>query len=1557
MWRDPFTAMITRTLLALMASAATVFASPLLEYTFSSAGSSQASSGSNPAALVLHNSSTVPTDLTSTGIDGVAGAGDRYLDTQSSAGSYGQHAAAVAGLSGVSQFTFAGWINTSNVSQGGGRIFDLYNSSNQGYHLVGQPSGALRLVVDGLTANSATGLLEADTWVFVAVTYDGTATSNNVRFHKGGRLTAVSTTTTSLNAGVTNAQTVRFTVGKDDGLGSGVFAGRFDNLRFYDRVLTEGELEALRAADAPAAPPPAQELLLEYAFDGAGILEPSGGAVDVNLALGDAAGQPLDVTGRSFPGVRGAGDRYLDLVTNPGAYGQHAVDEDAIDGLTAFTLSGWINTDSVSQAGSRIVDNFDNTNGFRFVGQPSGAVRLVVDQPSPNNITTPSNFLEAGQWIFFAITYDGASTSNNVRIYKGKREASVSTPFHTGTINAGPVNNDNAKFTVGKDRSLGGNAFIGRYDNIRLHRGVLTAAEIDALRAADVANYVEPPVLGAVVDVTQAPYFADNTGATDTTSALQAALSDNQFKNRTLYFPNGTYTVSRPLFISTDNANAGFTHLRGESRTGTVLRLRDNSDGTLGSANFGDPANPRIMLNFFVGPWTNNGYYHSVEDMTFDIGSGNPGAIALEFQSNNVGWMENVTIRTSDPERRGYIGLKIDRNLVGMGIVRNVSVDGFDYGIRTGHYHAAFVFEDVTVTNQHVAGLWNFQKPISLRRFTSHNTVPALLNTDPAGQIVVIDSTFTGGDGTASAIENDAGYLFARNVTTSGYASAVRNQGVVVPGESVSEYVSDQRFTLWDDTPATSLDLPVVDLPFAPIDVPADVYVVDGDAQGDDTAAIQAAIDSGKTTVYLPLGDYTVSDTIRIRGNVRRILGQQSTLVATQSLRGSEKPVLLYEDGGTQPTVWIERIKSNFQASGRHTWIQHNSSNDLVLRHVFIAYGKAYRNEGTGRLFMEDVAAGGANEVMEEIPAFIFKDQEVWAWQFDPEGCLPHVINDGGRLWVFGFKVGENHGPYFYTVNGGQTELLGGVVNELTYDEPPADRAILINDNSDTFAIFVERTRLGDENPAPVVIRERRDQEVRELLNGDVPLRLADYTEGAVVPFYRGRTGRGTDLPIVDVVAAPSRVEEDAVVPATFTFIVSHASDTPLELHYTLVGDAMNGGDYLPAPSSITLPAGATAVELPIMPIADLLGEDPEQLRLQLLGDSHYLVARSFDPAVLVLQDIDEDLSRGLLARFGFDSGLVDETGQVDPAISFGATLEPQPDGNVAARLPGGGAYLQLAPAGDFGFLRDGFTARTVSLRFRADTTAGTSILFEEGGASHGLGLRIVDGMLHARAVAFLIPTDLFVPIEAGHWHHIALTYDRGRVELHLDGTFVGTAFALRPSTPSHRSPGGLGNGIAGDVFADTVNTGFTGLIDDFAYYTRTLNDREIRSLAGVVRIDQQLVDTGLVTVPLLPGDAALGGTEATLTPLGRLPFVAGMGEATVWRVRNPTGENLQLTLQNANGEVSRTFVATAYADTILASALSTDAQLHQLRELRPVVDTAFPTDATFDDDRLIPLD
>ena len=57
-------------------------------------------------------------------------------------------------------------------------------------------------------------------------------------------------------------------------------------------------------------------------------------------------------------------------------------------------------------------------------------------------------------------------------------------------------------------------------------------------------------------------------------------------------------------------------------------------------------------------------------------------------------------------------------------------------------------------------------------------------------------------------------------------------------------------------------------------------YGAVGDGNHDDAAAIQAAIDSGKTTVYLPFGNYFIGSEIIVRSNVCLLRGFGSTLTA-----------------------------------------------------------------------------------------------------------------------------------------------------------------------------------------------------------------------------------------------------------------------------------------------------------------------------------------------------------------------------------------------------------------------------------------------------------------------------------------------------------------------------------------------------------------------------------------------------------------------------------------------------------------------------------------------------
>ena len=89
------------------------------------------------------------------------------------------------------------------------------------------------------------------------------------------------------------------------------------------------------------------------------------------------------------------------------------------------------------------------------------------------------------------------------------------------------------------------------------------------------------PNCAAVVDVTKSPYYAKGDGTTDDTDALQRALSDIMGQHKILYFPNGTYLVSRTLNWSKKNTEGkdawGMNFLQGQSATKTIIRLKDST--------------------------------------------------------------------------------------------------------------------------------------------------------------------------------------------------------------------------------------------------------------------------------------------------------------------------------------------------------------------------------------------------------------------------------------------------------------------------------------------------------------------------------------------------------------------------------------------------------------------------------------------------------------------------------------------------------------------------------------------------------------------------------------------------------------------------------------------------------------------------------------------------------------------------------------------------------------------------------------------------------------------
>src|SRR3990167_6400244 len=193
----------------------------------------------------------------------------------------------------------------------------------------------------------------------------------------------------------------------------------------------------------------AQTAILEYKFNETGTTAPSTGSDATAVTLRNSAGAATDLHSADGLGVSGVtGDRAFDNTasTDMGGTGGRADQADlaAIDTLTSFTLQGWFKTAGSTAigggSGSSQAVLLHNTSGaggskkgFELYGQQDN-LKLEVD----NGNASTSAYGDTQSWIFFAVTYDGSSTANNVKFYKGSASSEV-TLVATQTINKGQI--------------------------------------------------------------------------------------------------------------------------------------------------------------------------------------------------------------------------------------------------------------------------------------------------------------------------------------------------------------------------------------------------------------------------------------------------------------------------------------------------------------------------------------------------------------------------------------------------------------------------------------------------------------------------------------------------------------------------------------------------------------------------------------------------------------------------------------------------------------------------------------------------------------------------------------------------------------------------------------------------------------------------------------------------------------------------------------------------------------------------------------------------------------
>jgi len=592
----------------------------------------------------------------------------------------------------------------------------------------------------------------------------------------------------------------------------------------------------------------------------------------------------------------------------------------------------------------------------------------------------------------------------------------------------------------------------------------ILGADFDAI--VDVAY----PQCEMVIDVTRKPYNAKGDGVHDDTEAIQRALSDMMGLHKMLYFPNGTYLISKTLQWSKKNSAGkdawGKNFLCGQNANKTIIRLKPGS--------FTDPEKPTSMM--WCGGFGSADWFHNyVENLTFDAGENNPGAIGLQFYSNNSGAVRNC--RFIAAETSGLIGLDLGhRDMNGPLLVRNCEIVGFERGISSARAVNGHTFEYITLRNQRKFGFDNEGQAISVRGLHSENSVPAVRT---YGSFCLVDA-FLEGNAAASRwpaiINYNGGRVFLRNIRSSAYGRAVAD--VVTPdwfsvtriagedkpgslGPEIAEYCSHPA-TMAFPTDADSLNLPIEDPPSVsadPVETWANVDDFGADPTGnkDSSAAIQKAMSSGATTIFLP-GLYALESTVTLGPKVSRVVGIGGMI----DYFAKAKPDFRIVDGDS-PSVTFEHF------AYIHGGVEIDTERTLVFRSVAdcdLTFGP--KSKG-GQLFFEDFVTHN----------LVLSGQTVWARQLNVENEGTHVVNDSRDFWVLGYKT-ERGGTLLETRGQGRSEILGG----FSYTTTAGKLApMFVTNNSSVYSFFNEICFNGD--PFVNIVEETRGSNTKILKRED----------------------------------------------------------------------------------------------------------------------------------------------------------------------------------------------------------------------------------------------------------------------------------------------------------------------------------------------------------------------------------------------------------------------------------------------------------------------------------------
>lgn len=283
------------------------------------------------------------------------------------------------------------------------------------------------------------------------------------------------------------------------------------------------------------------------------------------------------------------------------------------------------------------------------------------------------------------------------------------------------------------------------------------------------------------------------------------------------------------------------------------------------------------------------------------------------------------------------------------------------------------------------------------------------------------------------------------------------------------------------------------------------------------------------------------------------------------------------------------------------------------------------------------------------------------------------------------------------------------------------------------------------------------------------------------------------------------------------------------------------------------------------------------------------------------------------LAVYPFDNSVADvsinNNGGTANQITYNSANEIE--GTYAASFNGSNGYVTIG-GNSSGFLHDAFSARTLSVWIKPTVTDNTRTIFDIGGSTSGLSLRINANKLEAGAANNGTRVAISTAFTSTSWTHVAVVYNSGSLQLYINGDLAasGTTSFTTISATTDNARIGYTNGT--NAF-NLTGVAFSGLMDRAAIIGQALTQAEVSQLAG-----QSLPFYSAVTPPLPAAPSAPTNLVATASSPSAIQLT--------WtnNPTNATGYEIQRAFGNSN-----TFVLVK-ADTLIGtSGTFTDTALY----------------------------